>query len=441
MKEALQFLEDVGVLLGEAGPDHASDRVDLIVAARAKLEVLRLAEPSSDFIVTAAGISWGSRPLEVEGAAWLDRLRDDGVAVLAPPNDEAGFGRWIAGLAAQVGTETDARTLELVGVTSSAASEPATTPTAPQPQQTQPVVPTLPPSESKPDSEAEVLTSQTVSNDDPARRMKHSGEAGAARSIQAQVDRVQQLHEAASQGYSLSFPEASGIVACLAGCLDQASLSARSDVICTLDEYTTLHSVNTALLSMKLAIHLGFEEEDVTEIGIAGLLHDIGKVRLGDLPSVSRQMLSGDERGILQSHTAEGARLLLDAGASFAIAAIVAYEHHMPCQGEGGYPTKHFDRPTHEFTRIVAVCDAFDVLRGERSFRPALSSAAALKYLGMLGTQGLDPAIVGAFVELARTPLPRVDVPTTRPPAEPHEIGWLPETGYDPDCEPRPVRF
>jgi len=442
VREAVEFLKNVGVLLGETAPDPVSDRGDLIVAARAALETLRMAEPSSDFILTPSGINWGAQPLEVADSGWLSRLRDEGIAVLAPPNDEAGFGRWIASLAAQVGVGTDARTPELVGVATSESTETVSNAPAPQaaaPEPELPASPTTAPG-AVGDIATEALAGLDAPGDGPGPDDTPDG-ANSDRSVQTEADRTRQLHEAAAQGYSLSFPEASGIVTCLTDVLDCGSLSARSDVICTLDEYTTVHSINTALLSMKLARQLGYEERDIIEVGVAGLLHDIGKVRLGDLPSVSRQMLSGDERGVLQSHTQEGARLLLDSGAPFAIAAIVAYEHHMPWKGEGGYPTRHFDRPTHVFSRIVAVCDVYDVLRGERSFRPALGTAATAKYMGLLGNRGLDPEILKAFLELARGPLPRIEVPTTKPPAEPHEIGWLPETGYDPDCEPRPVRF
>ncbi len=438
MREATQFLEYVGVLLGESTPHPTSDLGDLIVTARAALETLRLAEPSSDFILTPSGVNWGSRPLDVGGAAWLDRLRQEGIAVLAPPNDEAGFGRWIAGLAAQVGSETDARTLELVGATAAGSTQAVLLDAAPE-SVSENTPPAAPPSEP-----ADAIEAPTdVGAPDSERMLASVFTEGLRpdRSLQSEADRVLQLHEAASQGYSLSYPEASGIVSNLLARIDDESLSAEADIISTLDEYTTVHSLNTALLSMKLAQRLGYETEVVVEVGVAGLLHDIGKVRLGDLPSVSREMLSGDERGVLQSHSAEGAALLLDSGVEFGAAAVVAYEHHMPWEGESGYPTRHFDRDTHVFSRIVAICDVYDVLRSERSFRPALTRPAVLKYLALLGKRSLDPTIVGTFVELARSPLPRIAVPTTRPEAETNEIGWLPETGYDADCEPRPVRF
>ena len=95
-----------------------------------------------------------------------------------------------------------------------------------------------------------------------------------------------------------------------------------SQLICTLDEYSTVHCLNTALLSVRLARYLAYDEDDVLAVGMAGLLHDIGKSRLGDLPSVSRDMLSAEERAVLKTHAAEGARLLLDSGAEFQTAAI-----------------------------------------------------------------------------------------------------------------------
>ena len=416
MTEAIDFLRALSGLLddGSAGVEPA----ELIETARLSLETLRLAEPSADFVLTPGGINWGAHPVENGAAAWMDRLRDEGVAVLAPPNDAIAFDRWVRGLVDQVGTAAATARMSAVAV----ATSPRATGLVPTPAQARELDVDLEPA---PTAEVPQMTSAPVG----------------AVCVQEEADRVRRIHEAAGSGVALSAVDVSAVVETLAGLLDRDALSARVDLVATLDEYTTAHSINTALLSMKLARALGYDDAGLIEIGGAGLLHDVGKVRLGDLPSVSRQMLSPEERGVLQSHTAEGARLLLDSGHAFTTAAVVAYEHHMSPRGEGGYPVRHFDRPIHAFSRMVAVCDVYDVLRSERSFRPALSAAAASKYLGLLAGNGLDPELTDALIDLTRVTVPRVETPLTRPLAEPHEIGWLPETGYDPDCEPRPVRL
>ncbi len=408
MIEAAQFLERIGEYLETSGPDVDGSKAEVLGNARACLETLRLAEPSADFILGETGVSWGQRPVALGSAPWLDQLRAEGVAILAPPNSEDGFGRWIARLAKQVAAGTAVREPALAGV--GAAVETVETP---------------------------VVIAESVSEVAPV----SAPAAGRAVTLQSEADLVWQLHEEALRGRPLSFATALSVVANLAAVVEQTELTAVSRLVCALDETTTVHCLNTALLSMRLARYLAYDEGDVLAVGIAGLLHDIGKSRLGDLPAVSRDMLSSDERAILKTHTAEGARLLLDSGAEFQAAAIVAYEHHMYSEGPGGYPRRHFERSTHAYSRLVSVCDVYDVLRGERTFRPALSAEATIKYLSLLGGQGLDPDMVNAFVDLAAAPLDRIDLPTSQPPAEAHEIGWLPESGYDADCEPRPVRL
>ena len=268
-----------------------------------------------------------------------------------------------------------------------------------------------------------------------------AGGGSSARSLQREVDDLLRLHEEAARRGAVRAAEAASLAEALAGALDDRALEARPVTISALDESTTVHALNTGLLAMSLARHLAFDEEGILSAGLAGLLHDIGKTRIGDLPAVSPDALSAEEQSVLRSHTVEGARLLLDSGKRLSGAAIVAYEHHLDWRGEGRYPPTRFARAPYALSRIVAVCDAYDVLRSERSFRAALSRQAALAYLEIIAGRSLDPDLVAAFTELARAGLPRVALPASRPEAGIGEIGWLPENGYDPDCEPRPVRL
>ncbi|MCG8466788.1 MAG: HD domain-containing protein, partial [Gemmatimonadetes bacterium] len=278
MTEAIDFLRALSGLLddGSAGVEPA----ELIETARLSLETLRLAEPSADFVLTPGGINWGARPVENGAAAWMDRLRDEGVAVLAPPNDAIAFDRWVRGLVDQVGTAAATARMSAVAV----ATSPRATGLVPTPAQARELDVDLEPA---PTAEVPQMTSAPVG----------------AVCVQEEADRVRRIHEAAGSGVALSAVDVSAVVETLAGLLDRDALSARVDLVATLDEYTTAHSINTALLSMKLARALGYDDAALRGIGGAGLLHDVGKVRLGDLPSVSRQMLSPEERGVLQSHT------------------------------------------------------------------------------------------------------------------------------------------
>lgn len=430
------FLESLGEILNMSGaPGGLQTKRDLMVRARRALATLRAADAGGDFSLTDDAVLWGDRPIEMEPPEWLSRLRAHGITVLAPPNDEVGFERWVTRLAGQLAPRV--RPPEDTSEASAAAPgrRPPWDPTS------EPPPPERPPAEAGASIFDEIGAIESSGRGGPGLRAadRPVPVETPARSVQAQADLVWEIHRSAARGGRVSFAEAASVATTLAGVLDEGSLGAESTLIAPLDEYATSHALNVCLAAMRLATHLAFAEDEVVAVGVAGLLHDIGKVRLGDLPAVSPEMLSSEERMLLQAHPEEGARILLDAG--LGLAAVVAYEHHMPWRGEGGYPHRHFEREPGRFSRIVSVCDAFDVLTSERSFRPALGREAATGYLRLLGGNPLDPDLVSAFLETLEGPFPRVWTPLTRPPAEPHEIGWLPETGYDWDCEPRPVRL
>jgi putative nucleotidyltransferase with HDIG domain len=127
------------------------------------------------------------------------------------------------------------------------------------------------------------------------------------------------------------------------------------------DQYTTTHSINVAVLAMALAEELSHVPRDVRAIGIAGLLHDLGKVRVPSEILTKPGELTPEEREILERHPAEGARIILNSDKTLGLQAAVAFEHHVMING-GGYPVRHFSRDCHYASTLVHVCDVFDAL-------------------------------------------------------------------------------
>jgi len=179
----------------------------------------------------------------------------------------------------------------------------------------------------------------------------------------------------------------------------------------SVDQYTTTHSCNVAMLAMGLAEEVGLASADVRAIGTAALLHDIGKVRVSLDVLVKPGKLTDAEYAEMQRHTIEGARILGARGRGHALAAIVAYEHHVWQNGQGGYPHFAFPRTCHYASRLVHVCDLYDALSTDRPYRPAWPRERTLAMLQQQAGIEVDPELVQAFVRLVaraeqeRTPL------------------------------------
>ncbi len=167
------------------------------------------------------------------------------------------------------------------------------------------------------------------------------------------------------------------------------------------DQYTTTHACNVSVLSMGLAEKLGLSRAEIRAFGVAGLLHDIGKVRIPHEILTKPGRLTPEEIAIMSKHPAEGARLLIEREKGMQLAAVVAYEHHVCLDGRG-YPKFHNDRGCHIASRIVHVCDVYDALSTNRPYRKPWSSEQSLHYLEEKAGTEVDPVIASAFAELVR---------------------------------------
>jgi putative nucleotidyltransferase with HDIG domain len=221
-----------------------------------------------------------------------------------------------------------------------------------------------------------------------------------AYSLREERDTVDWLHREAGTGSRLPMAEAYAVVQSLS-----LAMSGGQAMVLPLlqlkefDQYTTTHAINVAVLTMALAEFLGLGAGTVRAIGLAGLLHDLGKIRIPQEILNKPGKLTREERAVVEAHPVDGARMILDAEEPLDLAAAVAYEHHL-CIDGGGYPTLHYPRPAHQASRLVHVCDVYDALRTRRPYRDAWTSGEALDYIrGRAGTE-FDPEAVGAFAEM-----------------------------------------
>ncbi len=221
-------------------------------------------------------------------------------------------------------------------------------------------------------------------------------------SLREEREAVSWVHQEVSDGKSIPLLEAYGVVRSLS----LAMHGGQAMVLPLLqlkefDQYTTTHSMNVSVLTMALGEFLGMAPAAMRGFGLAGLLHDLGKVRIPKAILSKPGKLTPEERAVVEAHPADGARMILEGDEPLDLAAVVAYEHHR-CHDGGGYPHVHYPRECHQASRLVHVCDVYDALRTRRPYRDAWSSTQALDYIQERAGAEFDPAMAAAFIEMMR---------------------------------------
>ncbi len=221
-------------------------------------------------------------------------------------------------------------------------------------------------------------------------------------SLREELEGIEWLHGEFKERRQLHLLEAQAIVRSLSVAMhgDQAYLIPLLRLK-EYDQYTTTHALNVSILTMALAEFLGLSPREVRTFGMAGLLHDLGKVKIPTDILNKPGKLTDEERLVMNSHTVEGARIILETEEHLDLAAVVAYEHHIRIDG-GGYPTPRYPRPCHNASNLVHVCDVFDALRTDRPYREAWPAERALKIIEEGAGPEFDKDIARAFIQMMR---------------------------------------
>lgn len=165
------------------------------------------------------------------------------------------------------------------------------------------------------------------------------------------------------------------------------------------DDYTLNHSLNVCILAIALGAALGLDSETLKSLGLSALLYDLGKVRIPEDILNKEGPLTADEWAIVKSHTTEGADLLKRIQLVDQMPMVVAYEHHQRHDLQG-YPLSAERQEQHLFSKIVALCDAYDAMTTRRPFRREIRPDKALAVLMQGRSKAYDPSVTKALVAM-----------------------------------------
>jgi putative nucleotidyltransferase with HDIG domain len=165
----------------------------------------------------------------------------------------------------------------------------------------------------------------------------------------------------------------------------------------TKDDYTYMHSVAVCGLMVALARHMGLPDDQAKEAGLAGLLHDVGKMQMPLEVLNKPGSLTDDEFAVMRSHPERGWELLKDGAKVPATALDVCLHHHEKIDGTG-YPHKLAGEQISLMARMGAVCDVYDAITSTRPYKAAWDPAGSLQRMAQWKGQ-FDPIVFQAFVK------------------------------------------
>lgn len=178
----------------------------------------------------------------------------------------------------------------------------------------------------------------------------------------------------------------------------KGTITAISRAVEVRDPYTAGHQRRVAELSVAIAGLLGMNEQDIEELYMGALIHDIGKIQVPTEILVNPNILNDNELLLIQGHTSVGHEILEDSGVPPAILNIIRH-HHERLDGSG-YPDGLSGDEITIQAKIVAVADVVEAMSSDRPYRAALGMEKAIKEIAQGRGRFFDSKVVDACISL-----------------------------------------
>ncbi len=165
------------------------------------------------------------------------------------------------------------------------------------------------------------------------------------------------------------------------------------------DAYTAEHCVRVGILCITFGRFLGLNDSQLETLGLCGMLHDVGKMRVPPEILNKPGALEPQEWDIMRRHAEFGYELLTSDHEVEKEVQQAALSHHERLDGKG-YPQGLAAPSLHQFTRIVTIVDAYDAMTSDRVYKPGIPTSKALGILYKYRSEQFDGALVEGFIRM-----------------------------------------
>ena len=229
-------------------------------------------------------------------------------------------------------------------------------------------------------------------------------------SIQEELSQARKIHSKGKEAVSQMFQEARmgkalqlGEISTLVDDISQ-SITRNPEAFLSIsrlknkDNYTYLHSVAVCALMIALGKQMGLDQAMLKDLGMAGLLHDVGKMMIPDEVLNKPGRLTEEEFTVVKNHPVRGWEILKGSAGVSEMAIDVCRHHHERVDGKG-YPDKLSGEGLSLFARMGAVCDVYDAITSNRCYKDGWEPAEALRKMAEWQEGHFDNTVFHAFVK------------------------------------------
>lgn len=164
------------------------------------------------------------------------------------------------------------------------------------------------------------------------------------------------------------------------------------------DEYTSIHCINVCIMAVSFGRSIGMSKPELEILGLGGLLHDIGKMKVPLEILNKPSKLSIEEFEVMKTHPMEGFNMLNEQG-NLPLDVLDIVKHHHERRNGKGYPSQLNGDEISNMTRMVAIVDVYDAITSDRCYHDAITPYDALKNMYEWVNEDFDKNVIEQFIK------------------------------------------